>query len=182
MRRTDIIRLFGVVVLLMALQACGGYRVAGRAAGADSGGIGVLPGNVRSIAIPFFINNTKKPNVEGVITNAVAMEFMTSIEIVDENDADALLIGVIKSYELEAVSFTATDVIQGYRLHVDISITLVSSGTKEVLWKDASITDYEDFVVDVNDISASKDAETEAFKIISFDMARLVKERMLEGF
>jgi outer membrane lipopolysaccharide assembly protein LptE/RlpB len=172
-----------VIVLMAAFSSCAGYRVAGRTA-VDSEGktIGVLPGDIKSVAVPFFVNRTRKPNVESVITDAVGREFMTSVNIVSESTADGLILGSINSYELEPVSFTANDVIQEYRLHIELSVSLVKRETKEVLWNDGSITDYEDFVVDVNDIAVSKDAEWDALKIISVDMARLVKERMLEGF
>ena len=181
MNRKDI-TISVLAVLLIALPACG-YRVAGRVVSETDGSAAiVLPGNIKTVAIPIFINHTRKSNVESIITSAVAREFITSVDIVDEDEAEALLLGSINSYELKPVSFTATDVIQEYRLYIEVSITLMRRGTKEVLWRDGSITDYEDFIVDVNDISASKDAEWDALKIICFDMARFVKERMLEGF
>ncbi|MEE9542503.1 MAG: hypothetical protein V3V95_01820, partial [Thermodesulfobacteriota bacterium] len=65
MRRANLIRFFILAVLLMALPSCAGYRVAGRVVNeADGSSEIVLPGDVDSITIPVFINNTKKPNVE----------------------------------------------------------------------------------------------------------------------
>ena len=127
--RVDMTRRVLLIVLLVALSACS-YRVAGRPASADgsvAGGGGLLPGNVEKLAIPFFINNTKKPNVESVITDAMVNEFTVSVDIVDSFEAEAVLLGEIDSYRLEPVSFTATDVVQEYRLHVVVSFTLMRS-------------------------------------------------------
>ena len=160
------------------------YHVAGSRAprGGDGGSIGTLPGNISSVAIPFFENRTKKPRVEGVITDAVANEFMSSVDVVDVDEAEAILVGAIESYELKPVSFSSSDVVQEYRLFVTISVALVRTADEAVLWKETHISDYEDFVVDVNDITSSNDAEWKALKDIAFDTARLVKERMLEEF
>ncbi len=171
-----------IFVFALILSGCSYHVVgSGAARGGDGGGIGTLPGNVTSIAIPFFENRTKKPRVEAVITSAVANEFMSSVDVVDAERAEAILVGAIESYKLKPVSFSSSDVVQEFRLYVTISVALVRTGDEAVLWKETHITDYEDFVVDVNDITFSKDAEWKALKVIAFDTARLVKERMLEG-
>lgn len=171
-----------IFAFTLILSGCS-YHVAGSGVqgGGDNGSIGMLPGNVSSVAIPFFENRTKKPRVEGVITSAVANEFMSSVDVVDVEKAEAILVGAIESYRLKPVSFSSSDVVQEYRLYVTISVALVRAGDEVVLWKETHITDYEDFVVDVNDITFSNDAEWEALRVIAFDMARLVKERILEG-
>jgi hypothetical protein len=43
-------------------------------------------------------------------------------------------------------------------------------------------TDYEDFKVTALNVDATKAAEREALKKMARDMARLIKEQMVEGF
>ncbi len=172
-----------VLAFALIFSGCS-YHVAGRGAprGEGGGSVGSLPGNVTSVAIPFFENKTRKPRVEGVITDAVASEFMSSVDVVDIDEAEAILVGSIESYTLKPVSFSSSDVVQEYRLFVTISVALVRTSDEVVIWEEADITEYEDFVVDVDDITSSNDAEWEALRIIAFDLSRLVKERILEEF
>ncbi len=152
------------------LSGCG-YHISGIG--------GTLPGAIQSLSIPVFANSTAKPGIEAGITTAFVNEFVTTVHIAD--DADARLTGEIRSYELTPVSYTKKDVSQEYRLKVAISLRMLSSDGR-VLWQEDNIEDYEDFQVNASDISATRDAEMKAFKKLSSDTARLVKERMLEGF
>ena len=102
--------------------------------------------------------------------------------MVDVEDAEAVLFGTIEKYKLKPVSFTSSDVVQEYRLYLTISLFMVRRSDDKVLWQEYDIVDYEDFVVDVNNVSTSEDAEWSALKVIAFDMARSIKERLLEGY
>jgi hypothetical protein len=65
---------------------------------------------------------------------------------------------------------------------VVISVRIVLKADGRVLWADDNIVDYEDFVVDTGDVTATEEAEITALKKLAKDTARLVKERMLEDF
>ena len=47
-----------------------------------------------------------------------------------------LLLGTIDSYKLKPVSFTASDVVQEYRLYVTISLFMVRTSDDKVLWQE----------------------------------------------
>lgn len=159
--------------LLAAVAGCG-YHVAGKG--------GKMPGGITSLSIPMFVNSTGKPDIEATMTSAFSTEFVTSVNVVKDN-GDAVLRGVIKSYGLTPVSFTKSDVNQAYRLTVVLSVKIVQgTGGERVLWEDDNITDFEDFSVNINDISATRDREAEALRKISRDTARLTKEHILEMF
>ncbi len=158
------------VAVLLLLSGCG-YHVAGK-------GGGGMPGDITELALPVFANDTRKPDIEGLVTAAFADEFLTTVKVTDS--AVAKMLGRIKSYDLNAVSYSRDDVNQEYRLTVVFSLKIVSGG--DVLWSDTAITDYEDFVVDTADVMATREAEITALKKLARDTARLVKERMLEDF
>ena len=159
-----------LVAVLLLVSGCG-YHVAGK-------GGGGMPGDITELALPVFTNDTRKPDIEGIVTSAFAEEFLTTVKVTDS--AAAKMLGSIKSYNLNAVSYSRDDVNQEYRLTVVFSLRIVSGGA--VLWSDTAITDYEDFVVNIADVTATREAEITALKKLARDTARLVKERMLEDF
>ncbi len=173
------LRLLLIFFISMAMAGCGYHVSGGKAGGGGSGG--KLPGGAKTLSIPYFVNNTARAGVEAVITDALVMEFKNIAEITD-SEPEARIDGAVTRYELVPVAFTSTDIVQAYRLYITLSVTLVSTNDSSILWKERSITDFEDFSVSINNISATKEAERQAFKNMSFDTARIIKERMLEGF
>jgi len=159
-------------LLVLSLVSGCGYHVAGKS--------GTMPGDIKSVTIPVFANATVKPDIEGIITSAFVSEFVTTLPV--KKDAEAEMLGKILSYSLRGVSFTSNDVTQEYRLSVLVSITLRDRKDGHIIWQDKGVSDYEDFKVDTTDVTRTEETEIEAFKKLSVDMARKVKERMLEGF
>jgi outer membrane lipopolysaccharide assembly protein LptE/RlpB len=165
--------LFPAVLFLMIFFGGCGYHVAGKG--------GHLPGDFTTLSIPVFANNTGKPDIEFTLSSAFVSEFVNTVSIVDK-DAQAVMQGSIKSYTLTPISFAKNDITQEYRLTVALAIRIVREETLEVVWEDDNVVDYEDFSVNIGDVAATRDRETAALKKLSKDTARLVKERMLEGF
>ncbi|MBI5970487.1 MAG: hypothetical protein HY884_04970 [Deltaproteobacteria bacterium] len=172
MRALAHLRIFFLFLAMLLFAGGCGYHVAGKG--------GKMPGGVASVSIPVFLNNTAKPGIEGTITGAFVSEFMNTVSVSDT--ADAVMEGVIKSYSLTAVSFTKSDINQEYRLTVILSIRMKSLKDDKVFWEDLDVTDYEDYAVNASDVTATKEAEFEAFRKLSKDTARRIKERMLEMF
>lgn len=164
---------FPALLFLMLFSGGCGYHVAGKG--------GALPGGVTTLSIPVFANNTGKPDIEFTLSTAFVSEFVNTVRIVDK-DAQAVMQGSIKSYTLTPISFAKNDITQEYRLTVALAVRIVREETLEVVWEDDNVVDYEDFSVNIGDVAATRDRETAALKKLSKDTARLVKERMLEGF
>lgn len=161
-----------LLVFCILLSSCG-YHIAGKG--------GKFPGDVKTVSIPFFKNETQRPDVESVITSAVTDEFVASGVVRVVSDGEAVLNGTIKDYKLTPLSFNRNDLLQEYRLAIRLEISLVSKSDSRILWQDKNFTDYEDFRV-TSDVAATKSAEWEALKKMAKDSARLIKERMLEDF
>jgi len=161
---------FALLALLL-ITGCG-YHIAGKA--------GRFPGGVESIAVPVFVNMTVKPDIESDLTAAFVSEFVTSVRV--EGSSPHAMRGVINRYELTPVSFTKSDINQEYRLTVELALSIVEKKSGKVLWHEDSVTDYEDFTVDINNVTETTEREEAALRKLAKDTARLVKERMLEGF
>lgn len=170
-----------VALLTLTLFAAGGcgYHVAGK--GGDSFFAGI-----RSMAIPVFTNQTRRADIESTMTNDIVNEFINLVNMSEVKDADVVLEGVILDYSLRTVSYTGRDVANEYRLTVVLSLRLVRKGAEgqkdEVLWENTRLTNYEDFTVSSSNIAATRDAEQVAYNKLAKDMARLVREYMIEGF
>lgn len=158
--------------MAIGIGGCG-YHVVGK-------GDSSLFTDMKSMAIPVFDNDTRRADIESTLTHAVVDEFINLVEITEADKAEAVLEGRVIGYSLGAVSFTGKDVVNEYRLTVVLSLRLVRGG--EVIWEDKRLSDYEDFIVDSSDIAATREAEEDAFEKLADDMARLVREHMLEGF
>ncbi len=159
------------IFMLLIFSGCG-YHVAGKA--------GQMPGNIETLSIPVFTNSTLKPNVESIVTSAFVNEFVTTVKVVDESPYR--LEGSINSYGLTPVSYSSADVNQEYRLTVTMSLRIYDTQSNKVVWQDRGVVDTEDFSVNTADVSQTRDNETAALQKLSRDTARLIKERMLEGF
>ncbi|MFQ5329958.1 MAG: LPS assembly lipoprotein LptE [Thermodesulfobacteriota bacterium] len=164
-----------VIALATALSGCG-YHVAGKG--------GSIPGGITTLSIPFFQNQTQRPDVETVLTTAIADEFINtvSLQVVKSGEGEATLVGTVTSYTLSAISFDSTDVTQEYRLSIAVDLKLVRRSDESILWERKGLADYEDFKVTALSVDATKAAEREALKKMVKDMARLIKEQMVEGF
>jgi len=158
-----------LLILLLTLVGCG-YHIAGKG--------GKMPGGLASLNIPVFANAAQKTNIEAILTNAFVEEMVTTVKV--GKDGEGTMQGVIRSYNLSAVSYSKSDVNQEYRLTVVLSVTLLKNGA--IIWKDDNISDYEDFAVDTANVTATKEAEEAALKKLAKDTARIVKERLLENF
>ena len=65
---------------------------------------------------------------------------------------------------------------------VELALSIVDRASGAVLWHEDRVTDYEDFTVNINNVTETTEREEAALRKLARDTARLVKERMLEGF
>jgi len=160
-----------VLLALLLMSGCG-YHIAGKG--------GKMPGGVESLAMPVFVNRTIKPDIESDLTAAFVTEFVTSVRV--EGASPHAMYGVINRYDLTPVSFTKSDINQEYRLTVELALSIVEKKSGKVIWHEDKVTDFEDFTIDINDVTETTEREEAALRKLAKDTARLVKERMFEGF
>ena len=164
-------RLLAVSFLCLVLASCG-YHHAGRGWPASKG--------ISTIAIPVFENTTRRADIEVEFTSAIVDEFVNIVEVTGIGEADAIIRGAVTGYELTPVSFDIGDIVEEYRLGIVLSVRLVRSTDKSVLWEDKAIIDYEDFVVDQTSVAATKDSELAALRKMALDTARTIREHIIE--
>lgn len=125
---------------LLAFLLCGGcaYR-----AGSPER---VLPGGYRSVSVPVFKNITQEPGAEVYFANALIDQLAKGQEaqVVQDNSAPVMIVGVIESVQMEARGKKTTNDIASlpegavlateYRMWVVTRISFVEKETQRLIW------------------------------------------------
>ena len=109
-----------------------------------------MPGNIRSLYIPVFKNNSTEPGVEVYFTNALKKEILTSNVISlnnHESSTDAVMYGQIKSVEIysdESVAESTqnsknylprgTVISTQVKVVVTVALELKKVNSSQILW------------------------------------------------
>jgi outer membrane lipopolysaccharide assembly protein LptE/RlpB len=164
------------LVLLAAATGCG-YHTAGHAA--------QLPENVKTIAVPAFVNVTATYRIEQMLTASVVHEFTTRTHYHILNDAseaaDATLRGTVLSTSSTPLTYnTATGQAASVLVVVSMRVSLTDRQGK-VLYQNPAYLFREQYEVS-QDLASFFEEDSPAFRRLSQDFARTLISNILEGF
>lgn len=162
------------LILLATLVGCGyGF----------TGSVNNLPQDVRSIAIPIFVNNTSELGIETVFTNTVIDEFLHSnlLPMKDESQADAVLLGTIKSIDFSSLAYDRRDISIQNRVTLYLDIVLKTRNDGRVLWQVKNLADNQEFEVS-SDPMRTEANRKEAIREIAIRTAEKIHYRTFENF
>ena len=134
--------LAAVSAIVLALTGCG-YRLVGT-------GAGVLPEEIKVIAVVPFENRTTRPEIEQRVTEEVANQFSRRKRysvVTDRAAADAILEGAIVAYHTTPVVFTEEGRAARVEATVSIQATMRNTKTDEILWSQSGLIFREQFAV-----------------------------------
>ncbi len=157
-------------------MACG-YRVAGRG---DR-----LPPDIKTIAVPIFVNESIQFRIEQKLAEAVTREFIerTKFHITpNPSAADAVLKGTVKDVRAGVVTFDLnTGRATTLQIQVTTNIQLVDLHTKKLLFSNPNYTFREEY--QVNESTTALFAEDQpALDRLSRDLARTLVTAILENW
>jgi outer membrane lipopolysaccharide assembly protein LptE/RlpB len=166
-----------LAVLLSFLGAGCGYHTAGHAV--------TIPDNVRTVAIPAFVNQTQTFKIEQMLTAAVIREFITRTHyhVVNQvnDDADAVLHGtVLATYTTPLTYDSQTGRAASVMVVVSMKVALVDKQGKAI-YQNPSYLFREQYEVP-RDINSFFEEDTPAFQRLSRDFAQSLVSNILEGF
>jgi hypothetical protein len=106
-------RFFYLIAALFLLSGCAGYHF-------NNSNNPLLSYNIKSVSVPMFINRSVLPQMSGMMTQEIvlALKNFSGLKIIngDENDSDAVLIGIIESddhyskvVQTSATAYTKSD-------------------------------------------------------------------------
>ena len=174
MRDRFLLKGLGAVLILAFLAGCG-YHFKGKANN--------LPKDIKSISIPIFKNETTETNIENLFTNALIAQFVRSKEfkITDVDKADAVIYGVLKSYNNDTLTYAGGGKVSQYRVRIVADVSLVRRKTGEVIWRAKHLSEFENYDASTNTIENEANKEKAIRRLAKF-MAEIIHDRMLENF
>ncbi len=160
--------LVGLASVWIGLGAtgCAGYRLGSS-----------LPGSIRSVYVPTFVNRTSEPELETEATSAAIKEFQRdgTLRIAGVDRADAVLKVTLRRYELKPLSYSedrATEPSE-YRLRLVADVVLEERVTGKVI-VEAGAVGKESFELTGDLSSAKQEALPEAASYLAHDIVKKV--------
>jgi hypothetical protein len=172
------LRALSVALGAAASGACG-YSLAGRGS--------FLPANIRSIAIPVFVNRTPYLTVEQMFTEKVRVEFQSrgsySVQPA-EPGADGVVRGAINA---APVGYNDQQLASRYRFTVTVSVKFDDVSQKKTLWENGALSFSDEYDLASRnsaslDVTAFLEQERAAIDRLSTDFAKSVVSAILEAF
>jgi outer membrane lipopolysaccharide assembly protein LptE/RlpB len=162
---------------LLAITTGCGYHTAGHAV--------QLPENVKTIAVPAFVNETSTYRIEQMLTSSVVREFTTRTHyhlLTTPGDAaDATLRGTVLSTSASPLTYnSSTGQAASVLVVVSMKVSLTDRQGK-VLYQNPSYLFREQYEVS-QDLASFFEEDSPAFRRLSQDFARTLVSNILEGF
>jgi outer membrane lipopolysaccharide assembly protein LptE/RlpB len=141
-----------------------------------------LAPNIKTIAIPVMRNDTTEVGLEALLSDELRRRFSESgwLKLVDVEDADAVLVGVVKKFKTSPISFSTGDYAVEYRASLIVGIRLVDR-RGFTLWEDPNIVKMREYRSAV-DIFASEQNKQEAIRWLAREVSGDVHNRIFDGF
>jgi outer membrane lipopolysaccharide assembly protein LptE/RlpB len=167
---------FLLILLALSLTACG-YHTAGHNV--------ALPENVKTLAIPAFINQSQTYRVEQMLTAAVVREFTTrthyQILHCESDAADATLHGTVLTTTASPLTYDSkTGRAESVLVVVSMKVSLVDRDGK-ILFQNPSYIFREQYQVS-QELSSFFEEDSPAMGRLSRDFAQTLVSNVLEGF
>lgn len=173
--RISTLKMMGPGILAMAfflMHGCG-YKFVGG---------GQLPAGVKTVAVVMFENKTGETGLESTMTNYMNYEFTRNgVKVTSNQDrADAVLTGIIKSAKVETVSYRGDDVTVENRVVVVMSARMKNREGVE-LWAVDNMTERETYKADTDNTRVVTNKKS-ALSALCKKMAENFYGRMTEDF
>jgi len=166
-----------VSLIWLIMSAGCGYHTAGHSV--------QLPENVKTIAVPAFVNETTTYRIEQMLTWSVVREFTTRTHYHILNDpgeaADATLRGTVLSTSASPLTYNSTTG-QAASVLVVVSMKVALTDRQgKVLYQNPAYLFREQYEVS-QDLASFFEEDSPAFRRLSQDFARTLVSNILEGF
>lgn len=162
--------------LLLSVFGCG-YHVAGKG--------DALPPDVKTVAVPIFVNKSPRYRIEQTLAKAVTREFIerTSYRITpDPREADAVLEGTVKDVRAGVVTFDLnTGRATTMQIQVTADVKLVDQHTHKNLFANSNYIFREQYQISPSE-SGLFEEDQPALERLSRDLARTLVTAILENF
>jgi outer membrane lipopolysaccharide assembly protein LptE/RlpB len=153
-----------------------GYHTAGHS--------NLLPSDLRTLAVPAFVNQTQTYKIEQTLTAAVVQEFTTRTQYritADSHSADAVLHGTVLSTHTTPLTYDTTNGRAATVLVIVSMSVSLSDRQGRVLYQNPSYVFREQYQIS-QELSSFFEEDSPAFQRLSHDFARTLVSNVLEAF
>jgi outer membrane lipopolysaccharide assembly protein LptE/RlpB len=161
--------------LALVLASCG-YHTAGKASR--------IPTDVKTLAVPAFVNQTQTYRIEAVLTEAVVREFNTRTKyriVTDPSNADAVLRGTVTGTQLAPLTYDSnTGRASTALVTVNMNVVLTAKDGR-VLYENSNYVYREQYQIS-RELSSFFEEQGPAVQRLSQDFARTLVSNVLEMY
>ncbi|MFH1075689.1 MAG: LptE family protein [Pseudomonadota bacterium] len=142
-----------------------------------------LPLDIHTVSVLVFENQTTETGIQEDLANNLISEFTRGkmLDIADEKKADAILTGVIKQIRTEIITHTAAVMAAEHRVYITLDVQLKRSSTGQVLWRDQSFSEKEEFQAGRDSI-VDDSRKKAALRTLAQRAAEKIHDRIFQGF
>lgn len=164
-----------VFLLALILTSCG-YHTAGKGSR--------LPTDLKTLAVPAFVNQTQTYRIEAVLTEAVVREFNTRTRyrvVGDSAGADAVLKGTVTGTQLAPLTYDSnTGRASTALVTVNMKVVLTAKDGR-VLYQNSNFVYREQYQIS-RELSSFFEEQGPAMQRLSQDFARTLVSNVLEMY
>lgn len=179
-------RLVSICAVAILLMLCLGGTGCGYHLYPVGDNIGNIDKDIRKIFVTVFTNNTPEANIETGFRNAFIDQFIKGrrFKIVNaEGLADAVLKGDIKNLIMSPLAYRGeSNLTVEKRITVTLSLTLEAKGSPTALWREENFSQWGDYALDGNNLSASQASQKNALSKLANDVAERAYRMMTADF
>ena len=165
-----------VLLPLMAMPLACGYALVGRASN--------VPADVRRVYVKPFENRTPRPQVEQIVTRAIADELVTRQRFAvvgDATSADAEISGVVLGFGVTPVTFDTNGRATEYEISITSQVRFRRTTDDQTLWSNDRYLFRQSYPLDISE-SGYFDRENLAIEDVAGRFAETMVSDLLEGF
>lgn len=141
-----------------------------------------LPKDIKSIAIPYFKNDTPELGIEKAFTDEIIYQFTRSqlLRVVSTDVADVVLEGRIISVTVSDVTLSAQETSRDRTVAVQIAVIL-KRRTGQVVWQDPSMSYKKSYPVAADSLVTDRQ-KRDAIQLVARELAERIHDRVFENF
>jgi hypothetical protein len=143
-------------------------------------GGGYLKETVKRVAVQVFKNQSTETGADLTFTNALIQEIIekTDTRVVDEQSADTIIRGVVKSITFDTLSRSTTESVLERRVSATVDAQLVNK-EGDIIWSVAGFAVKEDYTVSENQLTDDSNKKQAVEKIASRTAEKLVSKLLV---
>src|SRR4030067_208887 len=122
-----------------------------------------LTGDIKTIAVPLFSNQTQEFGITEVLTQGIIDGFIqdNSLKITTPEKADAILVGTITGYDRQPYTFDQQENVKEYIIRIYVKSALEKTKNKEKVWEAEKLEGWGTFRIAVDPNDPASQPETE---------------------